>query len=781
MKNCESGHRKPSMPVGLAKKRVKRQADLNPPGRNNIKGVYPFGTSSLLTATNNTNARRFWIPVLKAAIWSAKAAAKAVATHTVKKAAKEAVKKVKKEAVKKAKKEFKKKAKEEAKKRAKEEAEEIIAEEAEEIAEDIEERSKHIGEIAKQIEERAKKIKEVRNVMKLNAKSVKPGKNDKDDQNNLNRLKLKKPKQSRKPPTKKPKPRPTKAKPTKPRRTKAKPTKPKPTKVKPTVPKPTKPTINQGGSHDIELPVEESKEIAYRRESLDREEDNEYSQLKKKRPTRRTTKKKPKPTKPKTMKPKTTTPKHIETTKNSSGSKNINVSVDVSIEVVHPTEKSTQEDGLTLEEGIVDDNFETTVPVPDDDLTSDTPTKVPNDDEDTTDTPSDGEDTTVPDLSSDPSDPDDNNATKVPTGENGSDFDSQMKKFDEEMKKFHDEFHKEFPNVDTGDGYSKKLVKKTPLNPKDAAAKLQVFHDDIAELEKDVQNLGLPFSAENPRISNTEEVGQILQEEEDEQSPTHMQGDENDEKENDEGAEETVEDQKSPENPDVVMPPPGGGVKQLTGDDDKNIHDNPDDKNIGEDVLVDYEEETADEDLKTDENGDDNGEDIMADKTDGGGDVNNDDNGAAENNDEGEKGDNKTGAEDINISKNDKEEDNLPQLTLGDWHDYTGECPKECPSRDVMLCARCVHDIYRTFLSSCHLRMFACEQPEEKLQLVSWTSCAASAPFLTDLSDSAKRVTEANDDDAVLRFVYCRMKGLDGGKSPAAFKGTNAKCDIAAA
>ncbi|XP_073954406.1 uncharacterized protein [Choristoneura fumiferana] len=342
MKNCESGHRKPSMPVGLAKKRVKRQADLNPPGRNNIKGVYPFGTSSLLTATNNTNARRFWIPVLKAAIWSAKAAAKAVATHTVKKAAKEAVKKVKKEAVKKAKKEFKKKAKEEAKKRAKEEAEEIIAEEAEEIAEDIEERSKHIGEIAKQIEERAKKIKEVRNVMKLNAKSVKPGKNDKDDQNNLNRLKLKKPKQSRKPPTKKPKPRPTKAKPTKPRRTKAKPTKPKPTKVKPTVPKPTKPTTNQGGSHDIEVPVED----------LDREEDNEYSQLKKKRPTRRTTKKKPKPTKPKTMKPKTTTPKHIETTKNSSGSKNINVSVDVSIEVVHPTEKSTQEDGLTLEEGI---------------------------------------------------------------------------------------------------------------------------------------------------------------------------------------------------------------------------------------------------------------------------------------------------------------------------------------------------------------------------------------------------------------------------------------------
>ncbi|XP_013178839.1 PREDICTED: uncharacterized protein DDB_G0290685-like [Papilio xuthus] len=86
------------------------------------------------------------------------------------------------------------------------------------------------------------------------------------------------------------------------------------------------------------------------------------------------------------------------------------------------------------------------------------------------------------------------------------------------------------------------------------------------------------------------------------------------------------------------------------------------------------------------------------------------------------------------------------------------DCPTECPAREVMVCARCKAGVYRTFLSVCHLRLFSCNHPEEKLELVSRRPCILSAPFLTGMKTKGKQ-KDPNDEDIILKFIRCREKG----------------------
>ncbi|CAH4033302.1 unnamed protein product [Pieris brassicae] len=98
------------------------------------------------------------------------------------------------------------------------------------------------------------------------------------------------------------------------------------------------------------------------------------------------------------------------------------------------------------------------------------------------------------------------------------------------------------------------------------------------------------------------------------------------------------------------------------------------------------------------------------------------------------------------------------------------DCPTTCSLRDMMVCARCNHGIYRTFMSVCHLRAFLCAHTDEKLSLVSRQPCIQSAPFLSDLPPSNGRVHEPSDDDRVLQFIRCRAEGrLDKGDAKCNF------------
>ncbi|XP_063386170.1 uncharacterized protein LOC134672200 [Cydia fagiglandana] len=60
------------------------------------------------------------------------------------------------------------------------------------------------------------------------------------------------------------------------------------------------------------------------------------------------------------------------------------------------------------------------------------------------------------------------------------------------------------------------------------------------------------------------------------------------------------------------------------------------------------------------------------------------------------------------------------------------ECPDECPKTSGMVCARCDHGVYRSFLSDCHVRMYQCRHPADRLELVSRHSCYGSAPYIMD-------------------------------------------------
>ncbi|CAH2064545.1 unnamed protein product, partial [Iphiclides podalirius] len=93
-----------------------------------------------------------------------------------------------------------------------------------------------------------------------------------------------------------------------------------------------------------------------------------------------------------------------------------------------------------------------------------------------------------------------------------------------------------------------------------------------------------------------------------------------------------------------------------------------------------------------------------------------------------------------------------------DLDEYKSDCPTVCPARDVMLCARCKEGVYRTFMSSCHMRMFNCKHPEEKLELVSRKPCMLSAPFLNEMPQARGRVGERRDADPVLHYLMCRTK-----------------------
>ncbi|CAH1642810.1 unnamed protein product [Spodoptera littoralis] len=96
-------------------------------------------------------------------------------------------------------------------------------------------------------------------------------------------------------------------------------------------------------------------------------------------------------------------------------------------------------------------------------------------------------------------------------------------------------------------------------------------------------------------------------------------------------------------------------------------------------------------------------------------------------------------------------------LQDADLNEYNADCPTVCPSRDVLVCARCQHGIFKTFISVCHMRMFACHHKDEILQLVSRSPCILSAPYLSeDGMEPQGRVVEADDDDIILRYIICR-------------------------
>ncbi|XP_045509135.1 uncharacterized protein LOC123704731 isoform X2 [Colias croceus] len=128
--------------------------------------------------------------------------------------------------------------------------------------------------------------------------------------------------------------------------------------------------------------------------------------------------------------------------------------------------------------------------------------------------------------------------------------------------------------------------------------------------------------------------------------------------------------------------------------------------------------------------------------------------------------DHRYSSEETKLGHNDKIVKDVPddydkiKETNVDMDEYNKDCPTICPSRDIMLCARCNHGVYRTFMSVCHLRVFACKHSDEKLTLVSRKPCVQSAPFLTDMPDPEGRISEPGDRDPVLQFIVCRAKGL---------------------
>ncbi|XP_072946938.1 uncharacterized protein [Epargyreus clarus] len=92
-----------------------------------------------------------------------------------------------------------------------------------------------------------------------------------------------------------------------------------------------------------------------------------------------------------------------------------------------------------------------------------------------------------------------------------------------------------------------------------------------------------------------------------------------------------------------------------------------------------------------------------------------------------------------------------------DFEEYSKECPTVCPASEVMLCGRCKDGVYRTFMSICHLRMFNCKHPDEKVELVTRYPCILSAPYLHEAPSPPGRVTKPGR-DVVLQYIRCREK-----------------------
>ncbi|XP_063361769.1 uncharacterized protein LOC134650764 [Cydia amplana] len=110
--------------------------------------------------------------------------------------------------------------------------------------------------------------------------------------------------------------------------------------------------------------------------------------------------------------------------------------------------------------------------------------------------------------------------------------------------------------------------------------------------------------------------------------------------------------------------------------------------------------------------------------------------------------------------------DEVPQVE-GDndgekGNDQSGaNCPQKCLNRRVMVCARCPHGIYRTFMSSCFMRMYQCQHPNEKLELVSRRACTGSAPYMGEMPKPSGEKAEPFDDDPVLNHIYHRLSVQD--------------------
>ncbi|XP_052748162.1 uncharacterized protein LOC128200078 [Galleria mellonella] len=95
--------------------------------------------------------------------------------------------------------------------------------------------------------------------------------------------------------------------------------------------------------------------------------------------------------------------------------------------------------------------------------------------------------------------------------------------------------------------------------------------------------------------------------------------------------------------------------------------------------------------------------------------------------------------------------------------DYDSKCPTSCPASSMMMCEKCNHGIYRTFLSVCHMRLFHCKYKLIKLELVSRYPCMMSAPFLRNspgMNLTPKGRLPEVEEDRILRFIHCRDRGL---------------------
>ncbi|XP_047995633.1 uncharacterized protein LOC125233615 [Leguminivora glycinivorella] len=109
---------------------------------------------------------------------------------------------------------------------------------------------------------------------------------------------------------------------------------------------------------------------------------------------------------------------------------------------------------------------------------------------------------------------------------------------------------------------------------------------------------------------------------------------------------------------------------------------------------------------------------------------------------------------------NDEEKQGADDLHLEKVDQPEVACPENCPARGVMVCARCPHGIHRTFMSSCFMRMYQCQHPNEKLELVSRHACTGSAPYMGEMP---KPVGEPDvvDKDPILNHIFYRKSISD--------------------
>ncbi|XP_041983898.1 uncharacterized protein LOC121736635 [Aricia agestis] len=72
-------------------------------------------------------------------------------------------------------------------------------------------------------------------------------------------------------------------------------------------------------------------------------------------------------------------------------------------------------------------------------------------------------------------------------------------------------------------------------------------------------------------------------------------------------------------------------------------------------------------------------------------------------------------------------------------------CPSSCPAADSMVCGRCGHERYHTYLSACHLRMHSCKYPHHGVQLVGRYPCGQYGPINTEFNVMGDRIYQPLD------------------------------------